>query len=268
MSTRIHTTIREHRIEFDDDDPKFAAFLRRAEKLLADPSVTEDAMVAVVFSEANPLLDAQVDPPRAVVTPRVYADPRYHVLSDLLARKHVAQHGVDLAKEAAKFTLTVAEAAERLGVHESAVKQAIAAKRLPSWMRDGRHYLRPASLELLELGAKAGKKREPPAPLGGRLRIVFGHADGYTFKVKSVGDIANRHRLHANVLEGFLPEGWRRVGVFSGKQDRLRFVVLEPGDDDESFGLGEFKVAGRFRFAEKVNNAKDALERWEGFEPS
>lgn len=161
MTKRTHTTVTGHHIELDAT-PKVAAFLRRLEEGVDDPKTSERDLIGLAYSNENPFLDHTMFPGRGAVTKEVLDDPAYHVMTDLLFRKRLAEEGTDVARLAARYSMTPAEAAEELGITVGAVRQMIAAKRIPSWMRDGRHYIDPRSLKGLEVGTrgpKAGAKR-------------------------------------------------------------------------------------------------------------
>lgn len=154
----IYETITGHRIEYTPK-PKVAAFLRRLEAMVADESATESDCIALAYSTENPILDHSMFPGRGAVTRDVLADPAYRVMTDLLFRKRIAERQIDVATTEARYTMTVAEAAEELGVHVSAIRQAIASQRLASWHREGRHYLDPRAVRAMRLTAAAGKRR-------------------------------------------------------------------------------------------------------------
>lgn len=151
---RSYTTVMGHEIRLDVA-PKVAAFLGRMELLAGDRATTEQTMIGVAYSTENPMLDQSPFPGRGGITKEVLADPAYRVMTDLLFRKRIAERKIDIEKIAARYTMTIAEAAAERGVHESAIRQAIASVRLASWYRDGRHYLDPRAVRALEVGTRA-----------------------------------------------------------------------------------------------------------------
>jgi len=263
MATRIHTTVMGHRIEFDPP-PKVARFLERIERMVDDPDVTQRDMIGLVYSQENPILDHTIFPERGGVTRDVLADPVYAVMTDLIFRKHIAEDRIDVAKLAAKYSMTVAEAAEHLGINESAVRQGIASKRIPSFVKDGRHFIDPRSLTTLEVGTRGprGRARE----LGGPLEIVMGHTKGASLKVKCNEPIEPMGRLDGNVLRGRLRR-WKRVVVMTtGEGGTKRAFVLDRGDADNAIEHGPFSVRGRFVIKEKANSSKSAEQVWAVYE--
>ena len=159
MSKRTHRTVNGHQIEYEAT-PKVAAFLRRIEAAIDDPAISEQSLIGLAYSTENPMMDHSMFPGRGAVTKETLADPAYRVMADLLFRKRVTERGIDLAKVEARYTMTPAEAAAELGVHESAIRQAISSLRLASWKRDGKHFLDPHAVRALQLTANAGTKRQ------------------------------------------------------------------------------------------------------------
>lgn len=161
MTKRTHTTVTGHRIEYEAT-PKTIAFLRRIEEAVHDPKISDQELTGLAFSNANPFLDHTMLPGRAMVTKEVLANPAYHEMMDLLFRKQLAEDKTDVRKIEARYSMTVAEAAAELGVTKSAIVQAIAARRIASWLKGGQHYLDPRAVRTLEVGTRAptGKRRE------------------------------------------------------------------------------------------------------------
>lgn len=160
-----HTTVTGHVIEYAADEAT-DRFISRLCKKCQDPRVDSEELTALAFSSYNPILNYDVLPGMGVVTRSVVESPSFHVMTDLLYRKRLAESGVSPERLAKRYTMTVTAAAAELGIHESAVRQAIAARRLVSWLRDGRHYLDPAAVRGLEVGTRGprrGQKRRAGA---------------------------------------------------------------------------------------------------------
>lgn len=262
-----HTTVSGHAIEFETPPPPVAALLARLGNMLADPAATEAQMLVLVYSPDNPIMDRSVMPGRGAVTPAVLADPVYQVMSDLLFRKRVVEHNVDLEALAAAHSLTVPEAAERLGINDSAVRKAIAARRLGTWLKDGRHYIDPralASFHLQPRGPQPAEAHASTAP----LEVRYGAEAGHTLKVKHPGELVGAQKRTGP--DGVVYTGtvapWKRVAVLTAKGGKGRMFVLEPADEECDVMIGELYVRGRFAIVEKINNAKAASEAWEAFE--
>lgn len=172
MTTKTYVTVSNHSIEYQPT-PKVAAFLRRLEEAVSDPKVSERDMTGLAYSLENPILDHTMFPGRGAVTPAVLEDPAYHVMTDLLFRKHVVENDVDVAKIAAKYTMSPTAAAAELGITDSAVRQMIAARRIPAWRKDGKYFIDPRTLKTLDLrprGPKAGSGTAGPRRGAGRAR--------------------------------------------------------------------------------------------------
>lgn len=258
-----YSTLSGHEITHETPTPAIAAFLERLRAMLDDDAIDEQAMIGCAYGPENPLLDHTLFAGRGAVTRETLADPLYHVMADLLARKHARARGVDVEKIAAEHTVTVADAAERLGVHESAIRQAIAARRLPSWVKDGKHYLRPDAIDAFKVGNRGPK----PAGNGEPLQVRIGNTAGYSFRIKALGGLSKEERPDAHILEAELLR-WSRVGIIAGGEGKHRFFVLEPAEDENELAVGTFHVRGKFAIVEKINNPRKAREAWDTFEPA
>ncbi len=260
-----HTTVSNHVIEYDDTGPG-GAFLARLRAAVDDPKVSISDFVALAYGPENPILDHKLGlfPGRGVVTRAVFDDPRYHVLADLLGRKEIAATGADVQKMADAHTLTVGEAAQRLGVHENAVRQAIAARRLPSWVKVGKHFLRPSAVDAFALLTKNARRGPKPASA---LDVRLGKHDGISLRIKVRGGpdgLAEDIRRAGAVFEGSVPR-WSQIAVITGTPDRQRFFLLEPADEEGLIEHHDFFVRGRFTKAKTSNNADAAVAAWRAF---
>jgi excisionase family DNA binding protein len=259
-----HTTMSGHHLEVADDRRDVIAFLARLEKMLGDRKATENDMIALAYGRENPILDHTIFPERGAVTREILADHAYQVVADLVARKRLAQDGVDPEQLAAEYTITVPEAAERLGVHENAVRQAIAARRLASWVKAGRHYMHPRSLASFELAARGPKPTEDRIRAGAPLEVRLGNKPGSSFRVKHDGIAGEEKRVGQHEIE-FTLGAWRKIGVMLGRGETQRLFVLEPADEENEVRHGDFYVKGKFRVAKKLNNARIASEAWKAW---
>jgi len=275
MATKIdkHNTITGETLEYPRPSKAVAAFLARVVDGANDPNVSEAELTALVYGKENPLLDQTMFPHHGAVTVAVFADPVYHVMLDLLGRKRVQAGTLDLGAVSAASTMTITEAAAELGVTSSAVRQAIHAHRLPAIKRGGSYLLDPrdvASFRVMRRGPKPRGEREEavgkaPAPEEREpdLRLRIGNKPGGSFRVKVDGfEVTGKE---GKVVDGVVREFRGRAAIaFSGK-DSNRMMVLEPAEEEESFEIGGFYVRGKFRVVEKVNNPREAAERWKGF---
>lgn len=255
---RIHDTVSGHRIEFPDPDPKLARFLRKVQETLDDKKTTEDDLTALIYGSENPILDHGLVPGRATVTRDVFDNPVYHVLSDLLWRKGIQQRGIDVEKVAKRYTLTVKEAGELCGISPGAVRQAIHARRVASWVKDGEYFLDPNGLTPLQRSAKRGPMPAIAEPLtvragGGKEQLHIHHPGGL---------LPEKAR---DTIETTIPR-WRRVAVLTAGDSKLRMYVIEPSEEPNEINFYAYHVKGNFKIVEKFNSPKAAREAWEAFQ--
>ncbi len=230
-----------------DADPQVLAFIKRLQGLVDDPTVNESGFVEVLHGLDNPLLDKELMPGRACVTRAVFANPLYHVMNDILGRKRIAIGSLDMDAVRERYSMTVKEAAAKLGLHENAIRQAIAARRLASVKVKGEHRLDPAHI--------ANYKTSPrgrPAP----LVVVYGSTPGARLSFKTDGELVEDGADGA-IKRGHV-EGWTTAKVLAGSKEKVRFWRLEPGPDVTEIGFSPFSVKGRFTVVELVNNAAEA----------
>lgn len=257
-----HTTLSGQIIECEPS-AAVAKFIELVRKATEDRKVTEDALVALVYGKENPLLDQSVFAARGAVTPEVLAEPAYHVLADYLVRKRVQVEGTDPAKLAARYTLTVAEAATRKGVTPDGIRKAIRERRLPAWVKNGELFIEPRTLDAMSLG-----KRGALGPESKALQYDVGYdpdADAFVkFKVPG-GELP----LDRKGDKGRITN-WGNVAVLTGGHGKARFFELVPSTetDPEAIEFHGFFVRGKFQVIRKVNNPKAAREAWEAFKAS
>jgi excisionase family DNA binding protein len=259
--TRIHETLSGQRIEYDPD-PKVAKFLARVEALEQDPKATEDDLIRLIYGQENPIMNKDLLPGRGAVTREVLDNPVYHVLTDLLFRKRLAETGTPVEKVAARYTVTVAEAAAELGVSEEAVRRLVRERKLASWKRDGLTYLDPKALSTLQRGAQRG----PVASGTGVLHCVAGKADKAFLFVKAPG--RDDEPIGTKGAEDVTIRKWRTIAVYTGGHGKSRLFELEhdPGANDVApVAFHDWRVEGPFKVVRKVNNAAEARKAWEAF---
>lgn len=239
-------------------DAATEAFLRRVQDALHDPHVSEDDMIELVYGRENPLLDQTIFPDRGAVTKAVFANPVYHVMLDMLGQKRVQEGRLDVARTHAEFTLSVTEAADRADVHPSAIRQAIASKRIPAVKKGSRWFLRPRDVDNYHPKPYPERKAEP-------LQIRFGHEPGKSFRVKHTSELLNRKREGATTEATI--DGWRRVGVIFSAGPAATFWVLEPDTKACTIERDGYFVRGRFRVVETVREGDAARAAWKAFRP-
>lgn len=249
-----YTTIAGEVIEYETPGRDVAAFLARLVDAAHDPRVTESVMVDLIYGAENPLLRKDIIPGRGVVTKEVFADPVYHVMTDLLGVKRVQLGTLDPEAARDEYTITVTEAAERLGVHPSAVRQAIAAKRLDAVKRGHQHMIRPSALESFRIS------RRGPLPRTA-LQARVGNDEGGSFRIRVARGALEETGREGHKVEGIV-RSWTKAWVISGAKGRYRFFELRPADEDGEVAWGPFFVRGRFSVVERENNTRRAQESW------
>lgn len=266
-----YTTIAGEVLEYETLSPEVARFLARVFDAANDPRVTEAAMIDLVYGRENPILRQDILPNHGVVTKEVFADPVYHVMTDLLGRKRVQMGTLDPERALDEYTVTISEAAKRLGVHVSAVRQAVHAHRIDAVKRGGVWLIKPSSVESYKVA-----RRGPGASAAASLK------DAWPSLVASVGNVPGRSfrfRIHGGQLRETSREGKRiegevdafdRVAIIAvdKAKDTIRYFELEPDEEDNDLGFGPFWVRGRFRVVRKENNPKRATEAWRAFKAS
>jgi excisionase family DNA binding protein len=150
--------------------PAVREFLQALQATVDDASASVGDLVELLYSADNPLLDPPGPAPgRGVVTRRALADPSYLVMLDLLDRKRVQRGALDRAAARAAASVSVSEAASRLGVSTSAVRQAIARGTLAAVKQGGTWWLTPEAVATYRVSrtgpAPAAPRQAGPPPV-------------------------------------------------------------------------------------------------------
>lgn len=258
------TTLSGRELSFDEPTGALAAYWERLQSAAADPAVSHDALLALVYHVDNPLLDRTLMPGRGSVTRAAVDNPLYQAMADLISRKQVQLGELDLATAGAPYTATLQDAAEALGLSTTAARQAIDSYRLAGWKKGGIWFIHPASIESYKLG-NYGAAIKPKG--GERLEIRMGvDGGGETLKLKYPAAEVEKEAGH--VHSGNVAAGWRRVGVLTTSGPTTRFFALEPGDEMGTIELAGFYVRGRFRRAATENSSAKARVAWKAFKPA
>jgi excisionase family DNA binding protein len=262
-----HTTIAGEELEYPRPGPELASFLARVRAAANDPRVSEHALVELIYGKENPLLDQTIFPGRGAVTRAAFENPVYHVMLDLLDQKRIAVGALDPERAAARYTMTVTEAAAELGITSSAVRQAVAAGHLPAWKKHERLLLLdPSAVATYRDHVKRRGPRAEPA-----LRIRKGSATGASLRVRAVDleVLEEEKRADGKVETAIVPSFKRAAIVYTGKRSNgskyNHAFIIEPSDEHERIELGDFFVEGRFRIVEKITDAEEASKRFRSF---
>ncbi len=247
-----HETINGRSVEYEPSAAE-RKFLQRVEALVDDAKASELELRGFIYGPDNPLLTQQHG--YSFVTAAAFESPVLRVALDLLDRKKVAAGSLDLEKAAARYTMTVAQAAERLGLSPSTIRMAVLSERLASWMVDGEIRLDPAAVGAYEVS----RRGTPP-----KLLVSAGSHDGTSLRVRVEGgelDVTDKERaiVHGEVKQ------WQRVHVITGAnragETTYRYWAIAPGGQQRRIELGDLKVVGRFTVVEQ-KNGKAASEAW------
>ena len=251
----MYTAISGEVIRYPTPSKEVATFLARVIDAANKPRVTESELVDLVYGKENPILDQTILNHQGVVTRAAFNNPVFHVMTDLLSRKRVQVGTLDLEGHKARCTMTVTEAAKKLGVHPSAVRQAIYAKKLPAVKKGGMYYLDPRSVEQHHV-KRPGPKSET------MLEVAVGSSPKGSFRLKA--PTFGRRDKVAGYVQGDVSR-FQRVAVIFGPKGSLRMFILEPGEDENEVAFDKGYVRGRFDVVEKINNSRKASERWRTF---
>jgi hypothetical protein len=270
MTTIKYKTTLGETIEYPKPAPDVAKFLARIEEAAEDPRVREDAMIALVYSTENPILEQGKFEGRGAVTKAVLANPLYRVLLDLLEHKRVALGKVTPDQLGAAFTMTVAEAARELDITPDAVLRAIRAKRIAAVKKPTGYLADPRSVQSYrETRARGGMERAPD------LRIVFGSAPGKSWRVRfddlaieSSQERKDGTKLKIGSVASFVGKG--AICFSETKRDGTklnRFFLIEPARRVSRYPTegGPFYVEGLFRVAETENDPQKAAKAFAAF---
>lgn len=260
MQTHSYTTISGEVIEYEAPNSLEAAFLARVTDAVHDPNVGEAELTELIYGKENPILDQTVLPHHGVVTKLVFANPLYHVMTDLLARKRVAAGTLDVARAADRFTMTVNEAAEKLDVHPSAIRQAIAGKKLAAQKKGGTHYIDPRSVDAYRVSRRGPKPRPT-------LDVTLASDSTGSMRIKPEIEVTRRFSIgETRCTEGVI-DGYERAAIIYGPKGSYRTVVVEPAGEDSQVVFGHAMVHGRFRVVHTYNNSARASEVFKSFDP-
>lgn len=257
LKTESYTLTSGEVIEYPSPGAAIADYLAQVRQAAQDPTVTLGELVDLIYAEANPLLKTGIIPGRGAVTREVFDDPIYHVMIDQIAIKRIQTGTLDPEHAKLLFTMSVSEAAQKLGVSTSAVRQAIYTKRLAAQKVDGQWKLDPAAVDAYQVS-----NRGPTSP----LEVVMGSATGISFSVLADVDLERDARgADGEVIGRF--RGWSRAGVkmVRNGDNSAAFWELAPAGAETELSVDQFSARGRFEVARKVVGKKEAAEAFKEF---
>jgi excisionase family DNA binding protein len=159
MELERYTTLAGETLEYPRPNAEVGGFLARVFDATNNPNVGEGELIDLIYGKENPILDQTIFPARGAVTKEVFTDPVYHLMTDLLDHKRVQMGTLDLHKAHAAFTMTVQEAARKLGITQGAVRNAIVSRRMPAIKKGGVYLLDPKAVESFHVSPRGPKAR-------------------------------------------------------------------------------------------------------------
>lgn len=261
-----YVTVSGHTVELDPSGED-AAFLDRLVALAHRTGTTSNDLIALAYSHENPFLDHSTHPTLGLVTKETLENPAYRVLGDVLFRKSLDESGESVESLADAHTMIVSETAAELDMHESAVRQAIKAGKLASWVKDGKHYMKPSAVEAY---AKTSGPRRGPARQEGSASSLFvrvGHSPDGTMKIAGHSGLRAQRRLGGNVNEGWVDDVEVLGALTESPDGHARFFLLHVGatQPEDELAFHGFLIRGRFSRVITINAAGKARAAWKDF---
>lgn len=157
-----HIEVSGARLVYPQPDAKTAAFLEHVARLADAHDVSPEAIRALVFGPENPILARHPTLPGAYPDAATVRNPVYWVCVDLVLRAEARGAHASLERAGAPFTMTMAEAAKKLGRYQHAVQNAVKNRTLHVWVHDGRHYLLPAEVAAYDVPRRGRPPKKRP----------------------------------------------------------------------------------------------------------
>lgn len=272
-----YVTVTNEKIVYEAPKKVIYDFLLRVMMAGADPKVSTLALYDLIHGAGNPILRQGVVPGRGLVDQSVLNDPVYRIMLDQLALKRIARGEMDAPGPPPEaYTLSVAEAAEIIGISPQGVRNSLARGAWRQVMNGGRLMLHPDDVEQWRRkhearGGAAGtdNKLEQGESSGADLLVRLGSIKGASFSVKHpAADLLDKRADGPRVWCGRIPAGWQQIAVKSSGGGRARVFVIEPGPEEREIEWKGFYLRGQFSVAEKVNDGAKASQRWKALEPT
>lgn len=252
-------------IEYEAPAKEVDDYLAQIKVAANNPDISPGELVDLMYSEDNPLLKTGIIPGRGVVTREVSNHPVYHVMLDLLEQKRIQAGVLDREAAESQYTMTVSEAADRLGVSKSAVRQAIQKNKLAGRKVGRRWKLYPESVDAYEVSNRGPNPKRP-------LSVRMGAIEGLSCRVKMPEHLEDSDK-EGGIRTGVLRR-WRSVAVIIGGKDIEKvpdrkgytFWELAPADEENKIEVGPFYLHGPFRVVRKVEHSREALDAYKAFE--
>jgi hypothetical protein len=157
-----HVDLTGRILEYPVPEPRVVQFIARLAEAAADPHLTPAEVRGLAFGPDNPILARHPTLPGAYPDATTVRDPIYWVCVDLIMRAEARAAGVSTDTASAPFTMTVMEAARKLGRYQHAIQNAIKNRTLHAWVRAGRLYLLPKEVEAYSVPRRGRTPRKKP----------------------------------------------------------------------------------------------------------
>ena len=244
-------------IQYPPPDGATAAFLAQLRDAAHDDRVSWSELTDRIYGVDNPIMDTTIFDGKGAVTPSVFRNPLYRVMTDLLWRKQVVEFRIDTTRLAEPGTVDVAAAAELLGMDGEAVLRAIHQGGLEAWALGDSYRVSRASVD---------SYRDLPA-----LRAWVGSEPGRSLRLRAtdtrkLGKKASIVELEVQSFERAAIATTRRNPITGSKT--LQVFLLEPATERSRFEWGGLGLEGRFRVVRRITHPRDAAEAWRAFRPA
>ncbi len=259
------------KIQYPEPNGQVAKFLERVRGASENHAVSIYQMIDLVYGLDNPILDKNLIPGRAMVTQVVFENPLYRVMSDYVGRKRIQLGLVDIEAVKACHTVSVQEAAEKLGITPVAVRQAIKSRRLDGMLINGQWWLRQEGINAYRVSNRGPKRKE----LQRELSSSSGEDDSAVLvRVGAAGGLSLSVRVNGGeVLKegsggwGKLSSGWESALVRLATKAGIRVIEIKPalGQEIETIEHGKMFVRGQFEIVKRHNSTEKANELWKSF---
>jgi excisionase family DNA binding protein len=244
MATETYTSMTGDQITYDSAErPEAAAFIARVRIATYSPQVTVNQLVDLVYGIDNPILLQGQVAGRGMVTPEVMQDPLWYIMTDLLNRK-LAEADIlnaerfklsyeehqKIAKPPAEFSMTIAQAAEQLGLTPNAVRAAVKRDALEARKIGGRWLLNPSDVaDYRPVRGRQHRRVIESTP----LVVTIGNMPGWSAAVEHDGEFRELRREGKRIVVGEITN-WTKamLRIKRNRKDHF-FWVFTPDASSE-----------------------------------
>ena len=254
-----HETLYHEIIDYSHASQELLAFLKSLFEAYENKAVDEKSLTSLIWSPINPLLRTDLIPGKAFATKETYEEPLFHIMIDLLSRKRMKEGNLDIEAVKAKYSMSVKEAKEVLGVDATTVRKAFHDRKIAGMLVKGKIWLNPDSVKTFRvsnIGLRAKK--------GNELRLTIGHNAKSIFKVKPEIKVINQRGKGKNLLLDGVLYPFVEAAILCGSKEKPRFYRIVSSRQTNAIKISDFSVTGRFEVTQKINNPQQARATFEG----